>query len=73
MSGFDNFVYLTPYQAVALGAIKPCPGLEEYERRAKLNRPCLVCGQPEWKIVDTELCFTCTTGEANAEAEYELI
>lgn len=72
MSEFDNFTFITPEQAVERGALDPCPGLEEYQRRAQSRKKCEVCEQPVWKIVDTDLCFTCTTGEAGADEDYEL-
>ncbi|MEE9366996.1 MAG: hypothetical protein V3W44_09940 [Dehalococcoidales bacterium] len=73
MSEFDKFIFITPERAVEVGAIDPCPGLEAYKRMARSKARCEVCEQPVWKLADTGLCFTCTTGEAEADEDYELI
>jgi len=67
------FEYITPEQAVALKVSTPCPGLKAYQRMARNQGTCEVCDQPLWKLAGTGLCFTCTTGEADADGEYELL
>lgn len=46
--------------------------LSYWQKRAKLKARCFVCGQPVWKWGQTDMCFTCTTGEADASDDYEL-
>ena len=62
--------YLTPEEAFKLDPDTP---LEEWQRRARNRKKCEVCGQPVWRFADTDLCFTCTTGEADASEDYELV
>ena len=48
--------------------------LKDYEEAAKDNSICMACNNsPVWKLVGTGMCFTCTTGEADASEDYELI
>lgn len=46
--------------------------LEEKKNGAK----CIICGAPIWAagsaITGTNLCFTCTTGEADDSEDYEI-
>ena len=74
MNNFINFV--TPEQAKALddqtkgGRRKP---LSYYKRRAKDHRFCFICESEKiWRFGDTDLCFSCTTGEADASDDYEI-
>lgn len=73
----DNFFkLLTPEEAKALddgtkgGRRKP---LSYYKRLAKNHSTCMNCDEKVWRLVDTGLCFSCTTGEADASDDYELI
>lgn len=38
---------------------------------------CMVCGAPIWAagstITSTNMCFTCTTGEADGSEDYEIV
>lgn len=38
---------------------------------------CIICGQPIWAagsaITGTDMCFTCTTGEADDSEDYEIV
>ena len=49
-----------------------CNTLEEKKNGAK----CIICGAPIWAagsaITGTNLCFTCTTGEADDSEDYEI-
>ena len=46
---------------------------EYWQRLAKRgHRPCDVCGEPDWIFGRTGMCFTCTTGKADASGDYEL-
>ena len=42
----------------------------------KKGAKCMVCGAPIWAagsaITGTNLCFTCTTGEADDSEDYEI-
>lgn len=33
---------------------------------------CGLCPEPAWRLSGSGLCFTCTTGEADASEDYEL-
>lgn len=74
----DNFHKLiTPEEAVELhirygDGVQKKP-VEYYQRLAKKRKRCIVCGQPAWRLADTDLCFACTTGENDASDDYELI
>lgn len=70
-----SFNYLTPEEAFALH--KGLPGHEDHgltywRELAKDARMCELCGAPVWKIANTGLCFSCTTGEADPSNDYEL-
>jgi hypothetical protein len=61
--------YITPEKAKEIGDGR---SLEELKRLAKSKGKCVVCGAPVWKYAGQGLCFTCTTGEADASEDYEL-
>ncbi len=48
---------------------------KEYERLARLpDVMCENCSMnPRWKFANTGMCFTCTTGEAKDDDDYELM
>ena len=46
--------------------------LNTLKRMAKNKSTCMNCDEKVWKLGDTGLCFSCTTGEASAEEDYEL-
>lgn len=60
--------YLTPEQAAEK---KLFPTIEDATRAAKNRRKCQ-CGRPVWRLAQTNLCFTCTTGESDSSDDYEL-
>lgn len=69
----NNFAeYLTPEQAFRRHVIKGV-SLLEFKERAKDSGECEVCGGPIWRLTGLGMCFTCTTGEADASNDYELI
>ena len=74
---FNFGAYLTPEQAKKQddeldGGRRE--SLSYYQKLAKNNARCEVCEtEPVWKLVDTGLCFGCTTGESDASDDYELI
>lgn len=45
---------------------------DHYTDLAQQQGPCENCGDPIWRYGGTGLCFTCTTGEADASDDYEL-
>lgn len=48
--------------------------LEELHKLARIRGMCEVCGElPIWRLVNTGMCFPCTTGESDASDDYELI
>ena len=61
--------YITPEQAQANGDSRT---LKELRRLARSNEKCEVCGEPAWRYGGCGLCFSCTTGEADASDDYEL-
>lgn len=70
----NDFIYITPKKYLKLGRDTRKPSLKWLEETAKRKaRMCTTCGnEKEWKLVDTGLCFTCTTGEVSASEDYEL-
>lgn len=75
MNNFGS--YITPAQAYAQdAAVNHCPQitLAEYEERARQPEQRCQCGQENvWRLVGAGLCFSCTTGEADASDDYELL
>ena len=68
--GMNNFYKeITPIEAKELGDKR---SIKELTRLAKQKGKCGVCEQEAWRYADTGLCFTCTTGEADASEDYEL-
>jgi ribosomal protein L37E len=67
MNNFHS--YITPEKAVELGDER---SLKELKALAKSHGRCENCGQPAWKYAGQGLCFSCTTGEADASEDYEL-
>lgn len=50
--------------------------LQQALEAKKHGAKCMICGAPIWAagsaITDTNLCFTCTTGEADDSEDYEI-
>lgn len=67
-----NFTYITPEKAAELGVINEITDVNYYRELAQKEGACEVCGNPIWKIADTGMCFSCTTGETDASDDYEL-
>jgi len=72
----NNFAkYITPEQAKKLhDKLNPhdIRSLSYWKKKSKDKRWCQ-CGQERvWKFGGTGLCFSCTTGEADASDDYEL-
>lgn len=63
-------IYITPERAVELEIF---PTVEQARRAARNKSRCMVCGAPAWRIVETGLCFVCTTGTHDHSDDYELI
>ena len=48
--------------------------LKELHQMAQTKGLCEVCETlPKWRLGNTGMCFPCTTGEADASDDYELI
>jgi hypothetical protein len=62
--------YITPEQAIARGDTRP---LNELRRLARSKGDCIVCGEPIWRYAGCYMCFPCTTGEADASEDCELV
>lgn len=70
----DNFNLVTPEEYIKSGNDSRNLSLEKLRKIAnKKAKPCIVCGQPEWKLVEQGMCFSCTTGESDSSDDYELI
>ena len=68
----NNFgEYITPEQAFKLDP-KPHT-LEELQRLAEDDSMCQCEQEKVWKYAGCGLCFSCTTGEADASDDYELV
>jgi hypothetical protein len=69
----NNFhTLLTPKEAFEKDVIKGTT-LPEYEVLSRMKGMCIVCRKDEiWKLANTEMCFSCTTGESDASEDYEL-
>ena len=46
--------------------------IEAVKKAAKDNRHCINCRSRVWRLAQTEMCFTCTTGENYASEDLEL-
>jgi len=69
----NNFAeYITPEKAFKLNRGNNGRNLDWYKRHQKDHSMCQ-CGQEKvWRYAGTGLCFSCTTGEADASDDYEL-
>lgn len=69
----NNFgEYVTVDQVLEMEKYDPAHTREELEAQARDNSMCQ-CGQSHvWRYGGCDLCFTCTTGEADASDDYEL-
>lgn len=68
MSNFAG--YITAAQAKAYGDTR---SLVELEALSKNAAKCSVCGAIAWRLGGSGMCFSCTTGEADASGDYELV
>ena len=68
----NNFgAYKTPEQLEAMGDERM---LSELQALAKTKaRQCQNCDELEWKYGGCGLCFSCTTGEADASEDMEIV
>ncbi len=67
----NNFAaYCTPEQ-LALTSSRTLVELQALAKRKAAT--CMNCDELEWKLADCGLCFSCTTGEASAEDDFEII
>ena len=68
-----DFNYITPKQAADLGVSDGNKDAKYYTKLAKKVGKCDNCSNPRWKLIDNDLCFSCTTGETDASEDYELL
>ena len=69
--GPTDFNMITPEEYFKIAGK---PSLEKLRKRARTRFLCEVCGSlPTWRLADTGMCFSCTTGESDASGDYELI
>ena len=51
--------------------------LNEALKRKNNGASCIICGHPIWAagsaIVETDMCFSCITGEADDSDDYEIV
>ena len=67
----NNFgKYITPEEAKAGGDSRSLKTLRRLA--AKPVRICCNCDEEVWRYGGTDLCFSCTTGEADASEDFEL-
>lgn len=71
----NNFgKYITPEEAYKHSKGVNNRTLKYYQELTKATGRCIICGIEDiWKYARTGLCFSCTTGEADASDDYELI
>ena len=70
----NNFgAYLTPEEAAEKEVQEGQTSAKYYRKLAKKRGLCEVCETEEvWRLADTGMCFSCTTGEWDASDDYEL-
>lgn len=68
-----NFIYITPVKAAELDIHHNGKDADYYKNLNERNHECENCSNSAWKLADTGLCFSCTTGETDASEDYELI
>lgn len=68
----NNFTYITPKAAAAKGIDGGCKDVKHYEKLCNLSGTCCNCDEDIWKLLNNEMCFSCTTGEWDASDDYEL-
>jgi len=68
-----SFTYITPEEAARKEIISGKTHVKYYQKLANKKGVCSNCDSPIWKLADTGMCFSCTTGEADPSDDYELI
>ncbi len=68
MNNFHS--YITPEEAAAHSAGDF--DVEHYRKLQKKTGTCQVCDEKVWRYGGCGLCFSCTTGEADASDDFEL-
>ena len=77
--GPTDFIYVTAERMFELNKDLRDKGqnmttLVQLKRQARIRGLCEICeSNPIWRLADTGMCFTCTTGETDASDDYELI
>jgi len=67
----NNFIFITPEEYH-----RKYPKESTLEKLKKMQKRkakvCQKCDELEWKMAECGMCFTCTTGESNANEDYEI-
>lgn len=71
MGGPTDFIYVTPEEAVKKDLLNNGCSIDVFMELAKNNGLC-GCGQQEWRLAGTGMCFPCTTGERDASDDHEV-
>ncbi len=74
MAGPTDFNYITPQEAEELYAGIDDRSADYFSALLEKYRgkSCTNCDLPAWAMVDSGMCFPCTTGESDASDDYEL-
>ena len=65
---------ITPGDAYKKKVLGDGYSLKHYKKLAGQSGKCSACGTNDiWKIIDSGMCFPCTTGESDGSQDYELI
>ena len=71
-----NFCLAARFHTVCANRRELIAALRESLAAKKNGARCMICGAPIWAagsaITGTNMCFTCTTGEADDSEDYEI-
>jgi len=70
MSYPDNFNWLSTFEDAARAKVSLTR--KEFNRQSRDNRKCCNCENHVWRLAQTGMCFSCTTGETDASDDYEV-
>ena len=69
----NNFYFVTPEQYIKENGESDHTLKELQKIAAQKEYDCENCDELAWRLVGCGLCFSCTTGEADASEDYEII
>lgn len=70
-----EFIRISPQRAAAIDVQKNGSPVSHYQNLVKhgKGKRCVACNNaPAWALVETDMCFQCTTGESDASKDFEL-